>query len=68
MDIELNGEVKSIPDGTTVADLLSGEGIDRDTKGTAVAVNAEVVPRSEWHAAVLRPDDRVDVIRAVQGG
>jgi len=37
-------------------------------RGVAVAINGEVVPRSEWPAARLRDGDRVEVLTAAQGG
>jgi sulfur carrier protein len=38
------------------------------TSGIAVAVNGEVLPRSEWAATVLRDGDQLEVVTAVQGG
>ncbi len=38
------------------------------TTGIAVAVNSEVVPRSQWAVTVLRDGDAVEVITAMQGG
>ena len=37
-------------------------------RGVAVAVNGEVVPRSEWEGFALSDGMRVEVLRAVQGG
>lgn len=54
------------PAGPTVAALVSGLGYP--DHGIAVAVDAAVVPRSQWATAVLRPGVRVDVVTAVQGG
>jgi sulfur carrier protein len=36
--------------------------------GIAVAVNGEVVPRSEWAGHALRDGDRVEILTAAQGG
>lgn len=36
--------------------------------GVAAAVNDRVVPRSTWASIVLRDDDRVEIVTAVQGG
>lgn len=64
--VRVNGEDRSVADGTTVlgavTDLVGG------ARGTAVAVNGEVVPRGEWATTVLAPGDRVEVLRAAQGG
>jgi sulfur carrier protein len=37
-------------------------------RGVAVAVNGEVVPRSQWAEVALRDGDRVEVLTAAQGG
>ena len=38
------------------------------SRGLAVAVNDTVVPRAEWDAHPLQPNDRLTLIRATQGG
>lgn len=63
MELTVNDEVRRLATGTTVADLLG----DR-TKGVAVAVNEEVVPRSTWPVTALRDGDRVEILEAHQGG
>jgi sulfur carrier protein len=63
VEVRVNDEVRDLPEGCTVAELLGGR-----TKGVAVAVNEEVVPRSTWAEAALRPGDRVEVLEARQGG
>lgn len=37
-------------------------------RGVAVAVNDRVVPRSQWAERALAEGDRVEIIRATQGG
>jgi sulfur carrier protein len=67
IEIRVNGEIRAIPDGSTVRSLLESLGIaDRD--GTAVAVNMEVVPRRAHTATVLQTGDRVEIVQAVGGG
>jgi sulfur carrier protein len=39
-----------------------------ERKGIAVALNNELVPRSEWATRELTAGDRVIVIQATQGG
>jgi len=68
MQITLNGERASVPSGATIRDILSMLDLDTARKGVAVAVNAEVVPRSDWGTVKLGAGDRVDVIRPIQGG
>jgi thiazole synthase len=65
--IELNGEPQELSDGATVADAVRQAGGDPEARGFAVAVEGEVVPRSEW-GRLLAPDERVEVLAAIQGG
>jgi len=64
--IELNGERTEVADGTTVAELV--ERLDAPSRGVAVALDAEVVPRSAWDATPVRDGARVEVLTAIQGG
>jgi sulfur carrier protein len=66
MTVTVNGQVREISDGTTVAALVAGLGTGG--RGVAVAVNAEVVSRSQWDGTPLQPGDRVEVLGAAQGG
>jgi sulfur carrier protein len=68
MIIELNGRSVELPAGATVADALVEAGADGDSRGIAVAVDGEVVRRVDWGRMELRPDQNVEVVRAVQGG
>lgn len=64
----LVGEGDANDDSATVAALLAHLGVEGGQRGVAVAVNDEVVPRSQWATHVLRGGDRVELIRATQGG
>ena len=64
--ITVNGEQRNLPTDTTVAQLLSL--LELPNKGLAVAVNMDVVPRSQHEEFVIPSDARVEVIRAVGGG
>jgi sulfur carrier protein len=66
MNVTVNGEPFPFDDGATLAALVDQVGCG--TKGVAVAVNEEVVPRSTWAQHVLRCDDRVEVLKVAQGG
>lgn len=64
--VTVNGTAKEVEDDLTVARLVAALG--SGTKGVAVAVNEEVVPRSRWATARLAAGDRVELLRAAQGG
>lgn len=64
--IVLNGSPR---DGTPSLGLLLDElGLGLDARGVAVAVDGEVVPRSQWDACPLADGSRVEVVGAIQGG
>jgi sulfur carrier protein len=64
--IVLNGSTR---DGTPSLGALLGElGLGLDARGVAVAVDGEVVPRSEWARTHLADGSRVEVVDAIQGG
>lgn len=68
MIIELNGRSMELPAGATVAEAVIEAGANGDSRGVAVAVDGEVVRRADWEQMELRPDQSVEVVRAVQGG
>jgi thiazole synthase len=68
MRIELNGEAVALPDAATVGAAIEASGAAGERRGVAVAVEGEVVPRSEWDTTPLREGQRVEVLAAIQGG
>jgi sulfur carrier protein len=65
--IRLNGDQVDLAPGATVAAAVAA--LDAHaTRGVAVAVDGEVVPRSAWEATALEDGQEVEVLRAVQGG
>ena len=66
--ISVNGEPRELPAPATVGALLDALGVEPRRRGIAVAVDAEVVPRTAWEAHELRAGDRVEVLTAIQGG
>jgi sulfur carrier protein len=67
MRVFVNGEQRSVPEGATVAALVA-ESAPAGERGVAVAVDAEVVPRSEWDETLLSEGQRVEILAAIQGG
>ena len=68
MNVILNGEPHVLPHGATVDDAVAASGAHESRHGVAVAVDGEVVPRSQWEATSLEEGQRVEVLQAVQGG
>jgi sulfur carrier protein len=68
MTILLNGQSRELPAPGTPAVALAEQGLDPSVRGVAVAVDGEVVPRSQWAARSLPDGARVEVLTAMQGG
>lgn len=68
MKITLNGTQKSIQENLTVKQFLEQTDGIENRQGIAVAINDEVVPRSEWEQRKISDGDSIEVIQAVQGG
>jgi thiazole synthase len=68
MRVELNGEIVDLPNGAGVAAAIEASGAAAEQRGVAVAVDGEVVPRSEWERTALREGQKVEVLAAIQGG
>jgi thiazole synthase len=68
MRIELNGERRELPAGATLTDAVRESGVEADARGVAVALDSEVVPRSEWESTPLTEGGSVEVLAAIQGG
>jgi sulfur carrier protein len=68
MTIELNGEPIEVAARATVAAVVELAGAGGDRRGVAVAVEGEVVPRSDWERTEVREGQRIEVVGAIQGG
>ena len=66
IEIMVNGEKKALTAEQTVAQLCKDMGIR--TSGAAVALNYELVPRSQYEKVLLRANDKVEIITATAGG
>lgn len=66
MNVFLNGNAVEVDDDASVDRVVTSHTETR--KGVAVAVNAEVVPRSLWPSTTLADGDRIELLTAAQGG
>ncbi len=64
--IQLNGERRLFPKPVTVQQLLEETRIS--SQAIAVAVNSEIVPRSQFESVKVCDRDQVEIIHAVGGG
>ncbi|MDM0111134.1 sulfur carrier protein ThiS [Variovorax sp. J22R133] len=65
MKVLINDTPHELASNATLPDALQAI---QATPPFAVAINREFVPRSQYPARVLRPDDSIEVIRPVTGG
>jgi thiazole synthase len=69
--IELNGEGMELPAGSRLRDAVRAKlGVDpaESSRGMAVALDGEVVPRTEWDSTELAEGGKVEILAAIQGG
>lgn len=64
--ISVNGQRRHVETGTTLSALL--DEVVEERRGVAVAVDKEVVPRSDWTGFVVREGMDVEVVSAAAGG
>ncbi|KVC30739.1 thiamine biosynthesis protein ThiS [Burkholderia pseudomultivorans] len=65
MDIQINQQTLTLPDGATVADALAAYGA---RPPYAVALNGNFVARMQHAARALAAGDKLDVVHPVAGG
>ncbi len=66
MEIQLNGESRTIGESWTVADLLLDLKIE--SRYCAVERNLELVPREQHSSCLLQDGDCIEVVTLVGGG
>lgn len=69
MEITLNGDKKiTLSDNAVLSAVFPELEIELTTPGIAIAVNSRVISKSRWQVYVLKDGDKVEVVRAFQGG
>lgn len=66
MQVVVNGQAREIADDATVASVVPS--VTEAPSGVAVAVNGDLVTRSQWSATSLHEADQLEVLTATQGG
>jgi len=66
MNITINGESRDVPEGLSVAALLSH--LDLPPERLAIERNLEILPRAQWEATRVQPGDRYEIVHFVGGG
>ena len=66
MQMQVNGEQRTVPSGLTVAGLLKELDIRPDR--VAVELNLTILDRSEFDRRSLQEGDRIEIISFIGGG
>lgn len=66
ISIVVNGELREVAAGGSVADFLAA--IGRDPRTVAVELNGDILPRARYAERPLAAGDRLEVVHFVQGG
>jgi len=66
INIEIHGDTRTLPAGSTIADLLRM--IDLADQPCAVEVNRSLVPKRAHTAHALQEGDTVEIVTLVGGG
>jgi sulfur carrier protein len=68
MIIKVNGQPREVAPPVRLSDVLDLPEGATTPRGTAVAVDGEVIPRSQHATIELTEGARVEIVTAVQGG
>ncbi|HBN79318.1 MAG TPA: thiamine biosynthesis protein ThiS [Planctomycetaceae bacterium] len=66
ISITLNGQEASIPENTSISDLLEQRSLD--SRYLAVERNRELVPRRQHRECQLQSGDEIEIVTLVGGG
>lgn len=64
--VQVNGENRETPAGTTVPALLAQLGLNSGR--VAIEYNLHILPRSKWEETRLAQGDRLEIVQFVGGG
>jgi sulfur carrier protein len=69
MEIMLNDRPFTLPecDGITAQQLVEIQ-FPENQRGIALALGSAILPREEWGHQIIRPNDKVFIFKATQGG
>lgn len=66
MEIYLNDTKLNLEQKLSIQQLIELQKLNQ--QGLAIAVNQQILPRSEWSTYQLQANDRLTVFRAIAGG
>jgi len=66
LTIQVNGEKRETPAGTTVTALLAQLGLNSGR--VAIEYNLHILPKSKWEETHVASGDRFEIVQFVGGG
>lgn len=66
MEIIVNGDRRTVPENLTVDALL--EFLQMRSSRVAIERNREILPRAQWQATHVQPNDSFEIVQFVGGG
>ncbi|MCQ1060683.1 sulfur carrier protein ThiS [Photobacterium sp. DNB23_23_1] len=66
IQVRVNDKPVEVPEGQSLGALLIQ--LEMPLQATAVALNEDIVARSEWDVTVLSTGDRIALFQAIAGG
>ena len=66
MHLNINGEKRELKTSCTIAGMVQELGLD--APHFAIAVNFNVVPKSQYESTLIKEGDKVEIVHAVGGG
>jgi thiamine biosynthesis protein ThiS len=66
IEVAINGEIRSIPNGRTILQLL--ESLDLDPARVAVELDRRIVKPHDWAATQVAGGARLEIVQFVGGG
>lgn len=67
IEIIVNGENMQFQESISVVALITHLQL-LDKKGIAIAINEEILPKSQWESSFLKTADNIIIIHATAGG
>ncbi|MEL0628997.1 sulfur carrier protein ThiS [Psychromonas aquatilis] len=66
MKIQVNEQALTLPSAMNIEQLLTH--LEKPLMGSAVAVNMQVINRSEWNQYDINEGDNISLFQAIAGG
>ncbi len=68
MNIKINSEIISVENNITLNDFVISRLNGKEPRGIAVALNEMIIPKHKWQDTILKEEDSIEIVHAVQGG